>query len=347
MPSRHRAPSIARPSIVLSLLAVLGAGGRAGAEEVFVAVGAGGHRMVSRDGIHWDRHAEWGKPGHDQNDLNVVTFFKGAAYAGGGFFSGRLAATRDGVHWSDGVVPESKPIFGFEVIGDAMYAVDLGGRVHVTTDGRTFKKVASATMPSRTHFIRQTAQGNGIIVGSGDFGPVIAFDPRTNEITVTQMPDQTVKKPFSHPVAFGGGVFVIGGLDGSIARTTDGVALEYADGKQARVEMHSIVWTGAEFLASAKGGGFRSQDGLTWTRVDRKLGRVVRGCNGLFYSRSWPASHVSYSQDLSDWVPMPNEKKYWVSAVAFGQLSGEKTPPPLPAAAPRKLAPDREKSAGR
>lgn len=336
-----------RPFIVLSLLAAFTAGDCAGAEEVFVAVGAGGHRMVSQDGIHWDRHAEWGKPGHDQNDLNVVTFFKGAAYAGGGFFSGRVAATRDGVQWSDGVVPGSKPIFGLEVMGDALYAIDLGGRVHVTTDGRTFKKVAAAAMPSRTHCIRQTAQGNGIIVGSGDFGAVIAFDPRTNQVTVAQMPDQTVKKPFSHPVAFGGGVFVIGGLDGSIARTTDGVALEYADGKQARIEMHSIVWTGDEFLASAAGGAFRSRDGLTWTRVDRKLGRVVRGCNGVWYSRSWPASKVSCSRDLSDWAPMPNEKQYWVSAVAFGQLSGEATPPPLPSAPPRKPAPDSKPNVGR
>ena len=34
------------------------------------------------------------------------------------------------------------------------------------------------------HWIRGTAQGNGLILGSGDYGPVVAFDPKTNETIV-------------------------------------------------------------------------------------------------------------------------------------------------------------------
>ena len=78
-------------------------------EEWFLAVGHGGHRMLSKDGKAWEKHFAWGQPKHDQNDLNVAAHFKGAFFAGGGYFSGRLTATRDGKAWSDGVIPGSSP----------------------------------------------------------------------------------------------------------------------------------------------------------------------------------------------------------------------------------------------
>ena len=47
-------------------------------QEVVIMVGPGGQRMISQDGIQWKNHASWGEPKHDQNDLNVATFFKGS-----------------------------------------------------------------------------------------------------------------------------------------------------------------------------------------------------------------------------------------------------------------------------
>src|SRR5436190_19072834 len=89
-------------------------------EKVFIVVGGGGHRRLSSDGVNW-RFAEWGEAKHDQNDLSVATGFKGMIVAGGGFSSGRIAITRDGERWSDGVLPESSPLFGPAVIGDTPY----------------------------------------------------------------------------------------------------------------------------------------------------------------------------------------------------------------------------------
>jgi hypothetical protein len=97
-------------SLLLTVLATT----EGAAETCYLAVGPGGQRMFSADGLHWDQHAAWGEPKHDQNDLNVAAFYKGIAFAGGGFFSGRLTATRDGLHWSEGVLPKSSPIFGLE-----------------------------------------------------------------------------------------------------------------------------------------------------------------------------------------------------------------------------------------
>lgn len=42
------------------------------ADELYLGVGAGGHRMFSKDGLAWEKHAAWGEPKHDQNDLNAA-----------------------------------------------------------------------------------------------------------------------------------------------------------------------------------------------------------------------------------------------------------------------------------
>src|SRR3954467_9452986 len=99
----------------------------ASAEDYWLAVGHGGQRMLSSDGKTWTQVGSWSKPAHNQDDLNVAANFKGAFYVGGGYFSGRLTATRDGKTWNDGVIPGSAPIFGLEVLGDALFAMDLRG----------------------------------------------------------------------------------------------------------------------------------------------------------------------------------------------------------------------------
>src|SRR5581483_9286156 len=212
-----------------------------GAENTWLAVGHGGQRMLSRDGKAWSQVGSWSKPGHNQDDLNVAANFKGAFYVGGGYFSGRLTATRDGKTWNDGVIPGSSPIFGLEVMGDALFAMDLRGKVFKTVDGEKWTLVATPKMPPPTeamrkfaqerskdgkpvseaqaqgHWIRGTAQGNGLILGSGDYGPVVAFNPNTNETIVTKMAGQDTKNPGPKRVAFGNGVFVVVGEKGLIA----------------------------------------------------------------------------------------------------------------------------------
>src|SRR5262249_28915998 len=149
-------------------------------------------------------------------------------YVGGGYFSGRLVATRDGKNWSDGVISGSSPIFGLEVMGDSLFAMDLRGKVFKTADGEKWQLVATPTMPPPTeamrkfalerskgkpvtdaqaqgHWIRGTAQGNGLILGSGDYGPVVAFHPKSNETIVTKMAGQDTKNPGPKRVAFGNG----------------------------------------------------------------------------------------------------------------------------------------------
>ncbi len=305
------------------------------AEHWFLAVGHGGHRMLSRDGLKWELHQEWGKPGHDQNDLNLAVNFKGMFIAAGGYFSGRITATRDGRTWSDGVIPGSSPIFGLEVFGDTLYAVDLRGKVFKTSDAEQWQLLATPEMPTKTHWIRASAQGNGLIVSSGDYGPVTAFNPVTGKITVDQMAGQVDKQAGLRRVAFGNGVFVIGGQNGLLAVTKDGVNFQNNATNATRADIQCVLWTGAEFLATTQKEAYRSANGLDWKPAGSPVPRQIRKVNDWFYGYSWPPHRISRSRDTLKWELVPNEKEWQAKSFAYGPLSGGEPPKLPPAPKPR------------
>jgi hypothetical protein len=302
----------------------------ASAEEIFLAVGPGGQRMFAPDGLAWRGHVSWGEPKHDQNDLNVAAFYRGAAYVGGGYSIARMTATRDGVHWSEGVLPKGSPVFGLEVLQETLYVITLRGQVYKTADGETFTMVAAAPMPTPTHWIRNTASGNGIVLGSGDYGPALAFDPRTEQITVTQMAGQNDKNAGFKRVAFGNGVFVVGGQDGLLAATRDGKAWQNNDTHPERGDISAVVWAGDRFIASGKHGGLESADGLLWQPITPKLPRQMVRAGEWVYGWSWPPAKLTRSRDGAHWEDVPNEKEFHAKHVAFGELAGSGAPPRLP-----------------
>lgn len=330
------------------------------ADATWLAVGHGGQRMVSTDGKTWVQVGSWSKPGHNQDDLNVAAHFKGGFYVGGGFFSGRLTATRDGKTWNDGVIPGSSPIFGLEVMGDTLYAMDLRGKVFKTVDGEKWQLVATPKMPAPTevmrklaqerskdgkpvsdaqaqgHWIRNTAQGNGLILGSGDYGPVVAFDPKTNETTVTKMAGQDTKNPGPKRVAFGNGVFVVVGEKGLIARTKDGKTWENNRTRTEVGDVQCVEFNGKEFLLvhtdakTKKATLMKSADGLAWEKIAWPVPRQVRLVNGVLYSSSYPPTKLARSLDGGKtWEALANENGWHFKAYAYGPLAGG--PPPKPA----------------
>jgi len=324
---------------VLALFATIGTAAehapppRPAAEEWWLAVGHGGHRMLSKDGKEWGQHASWGQPKHDQNDLNVVVNFKGTFFAGGGYSSGRLTATRDGKQWSDGVIPGSSPIFGLEVFGDTLYAVDLRGKVFKSTDGEVWELVAKAEMPSSTHWVRGTAQGNDVILGSGDYGPAVAFDPKTGKITVTQMAGQADKNATWQRVAFGNGVFVVGGQAGLLAVTKDGKEWENNRTDPDRGDVQCVEFTGKEFIATTTKMTLRSTDGKAWTEAKAPPARQVRRVGEWLYTSTYAPSKLARSGDGGKtWETLPNEGEWHFKAFARGPMSGG--PPPKAPTAP-------------
>ncbi len=346
--------------IVILILSVLVAIPVLADENYWLAVGHGGQRMLSQDGKAWTQVGSWSKPAHNQDDLNVAANFKGAFYVGGGFFSGRMTATRDGKEWSDGVLPGSSPIFGLEVMGDALYAMDLRGKVFKTVDGEKWAVAATPKMPPPTevmrklaqerskdnkpvsdaqaqaHWIRGTAQGNGLILGSGDYGPVVAFDPKTNETTVTKMAGQDTKNPGPKRVAFGNGVFVVVGEGGLIARTKDGKTWEDNRTRDDIGDVQCVEFNGKEFLITVTDAKMKSSkvmksaDGLKWEAIDWPVPRQVRLVNNVLYSSSYPPTKLACSVDGGKtWEPLANENGWHFKAYAYGPLAGG-PPPKLP-----------------
>ena len=304
-------------------------------EEMYIAVGAGGQRMLSRDGMKWENHTAWGEPKHDQNDLNVATTFRGMLIIGGGYYSGRITATRDGTTWSDGVVPKSSPIFGLETFGDTLYLVMLHGEVFATRDGENYELAAKAKMPTRTHWIRSSASGNGVIVGSGDFGPAMVFDPKTKEITVTQMAGQKIKNAGFKRVAFRNGVFVVCGQDGLLAHSGDGKTWENNATVPERGDVTAVVWAGDHFLASTtKGGALVSNDGASWEKQAQAVPKALFRTGNWVYSVS-SSTKLERSHDGVTWEPVPNDKDFHIKHVALGRIAGSGSPPTLPSD-PRK-----------
>jgi hypothetical protein len=301
-------------------------------DDVILAVGHGGHRMTSRDGWTWENHVEWGKPGHDQNDLNVAANFQGAFFVGGGYSYARLTATRDGKTWSEGRIPGGSPLFGLEVSGDELFAIGLRGDVHKTRDGERWELVGRADMPTKTHWIRGTALGNGLIVGSGDYGPALVCDPATGAIAVTQMAGQTDKNATWRRVAFGNGRFVVGGQAGLLATTCDGKTWEKNQTVPERGDVYCVEWTGRDFIAITSNGVLRSPDGLTWDLTDAKLPRQIRRVGSWLYGYGWPPSKFSRSTDGgATWELVPNPREWQGKAFAGGPLAGG-PPPQLPGA---------------
>jgi hypothetical protein len=299
--------------------------------EVTLAVGPGGQRMIAADGLSWGDHVAWGEPKHDQNDLNVAAFFKGAAYVGGGYSIARLTATRDGKAWSEGALPKGGPVFGLEELDGLLYAVTLRGVVFRTADGETWEEVAAARMPGDKHWIRSTRTGNGLLVGSGDFGPVIAYDPRTGKLSLSQMAGQSEKHAGIQRVAFGNGTFVVAGQDGLLAASKDGVSWTNNETKPERGMIHAVIWTGDRFLASAQKGALVSPDGIEWTPSAQPVPRKFARAGDWIYGWSWPPHKLQRSRDGTAWEPVPNEKEYHVKDVASGRLDGSGAPPRLPA----------------
>jgi hypothetical protein len=276
-----------------------------------------------------------------------------------------LTATRDGKTWSDGVIPGSSPIFGLEVVGDALYAMDLRGNVFKTVDGEKWERVATPKMPPPTevmrklaqerskdgkpvsdaqaqgHWIRGTALGNGLILGSGDYGPVVAFDPKTHETIVTKMAGQDTKNPGPKRVAFGNGVFVVVGKKGLIARTKDGKTWENNRTRDDIGDVQCVEFNGKDFLlahADAKtktSKVMKSADGLAWETIDWPVPRQVRLIKGVLYSSSYPPTKLSRSLDGGKtWEPLANENGWHFKAYAYGPLAGGEPPQVLPVKKP-------------
>jgi hypothetical protein len=297
------------------------------AEERWVAVGYGGRRMISTDGLKWEITAEWSQPGGDDgNNLSSAVFAQGKFVAvggggGGDSGNGHVLVSKDGREWKE--VHSAKNRIAPIVYGGNRFVAG-GTHRHLlwSDDGESWQEGPQIEDPVCTHF-RGGAFGNDrfVFVGNhgGGTGPhwvAVSPDGKTISGIKTDLPGHNA-------LVFGAGRFLMltSHVDGDLIASTDGLAWEPVtidDGQK----LSWIVWTGREFLGGAKQAIFRSTDGLAWSKSDFSLKRGgvnIKWSDGQrFIATAWPGKMI-FSADGKTWVDSPPLSANGINSVVRGE----------------------------
>ncbi len=303
--------------ILCAILAALPPNFAAAGDDLWLAVGYGGRRMISTDGRKWEITAEWAQPGgDDSNNLMGAVYAKGKFVVVGGGGGGKTGAghilvSTDGKEWKETHTDKSRinPIVfgnGRFLVGTSSYP---SGTLMFSEDAETWKAGAKIAEPGLTHF-RHGAFGNGVfvLVGNGqqknDAGEpqpihwaVVTPDGEKITSVVTNLPAHG-------DLHFGNGRFVM--------LSHEGVLQSSADGRQW--ETHKLdeqekpgwlVFDGKQFLAGNYKVGWRSADGSTWSADGQKGAMHVKWTDGKrFIATGWPGK-MAFSADGKEWERSP------------------------------------------
>jgi len=278
------------PVFVVLLLGCLGM--PSGAQEgdprkpLFVAVGYGGRRASSTDGIHWENDQELAPGGGDDwNLICDIAFGKGKFVAvGGGDNVAPYWVTRDGKAWRE-IRPAWKGRIGHIAFGNGRFVAG-GGTLSFSEDGENWKLGVKIPFEGGVH-LRHLVFGNGVFVGAGDcwrrdakwYRVVTPDGERVDFFDAGRAPVRGL--------AFGAGRFVAVNGDGSIDSSIDGKAWERSEIEPDR-DSGSILWTGKQFVVAGGKSALVSPDGRSWTRTTVRIPcSLLASGAGVFVGGSW------------------------------------------------------------
>ncbi|OWK38622.1 hypothetical protein [Fimbriiglobus ruber] len=295
---------------------------------VYVAVGYGGRRLRSTDGVNWEIAAEWKVNGGDDRDnLISVAFGNGTFVAVGGGVTdknglgGRILTSTDGKEWAEH--PGRKFRVSPVLFGNGRFVA--GGpdyRLLRSTDGATWETGGKITEPAATHF-RMGAFGNGLFVFAGNgrqAGQEIHWVVASRDGMAID--SERTDLPPVRAMAFGGGRFVVVGPDGLRLSSADGSKWEH-EAREPKVTLDSVVWTGKEFLAAGGGKGFTSVDGKEWTPWAKPVPCSLLYADAgrrVWVGSSWPGRMWS-STDGVEWKRAKDMTPNGMNAAAYGEVS--------------------------
>jgi hypothetical protein len=255
-------------------------------KPIFVAVGYGGRRASSADGVHWEGDQELAPNGGDDwNLLCDVAYGKGTFVAvGGGDNVAPYWVTKDGKTWKE-IRPGWKGRIGHVAFGNGRFVAG-GGTLTISEDGETWRKGVKIPYEGGLH-LRHIVFGNGIFVGAGD-----CFQKESGWYRVVTPDGEKVdffeagKAPV-RGIAFGAGRFVAVHGDGSIESSTNGKTWERSESEPDKGN-YSILWTGRQFVVSGGKTAFTSPDGVSWAKSSFRIPcSPLAAGGGGFVGGSW------------------------------------------------------------
>jgi len=294
-------------------------------EGVYVGVGYGGRRLVSKDGVSWEISAEWGvNGGVDSNNLMGIAYGKGVfvAVGGGGWTretqAGHILLSRDGRAWAE--VKKTPNRINPVVFGNGRFIAGGSDKVLLwSEDGESWAEGGRIDFKDWAFWFRRGVFGNGVFLLMGNHGKdqkaywgVTTKDGATVDHFETGL-------PVVAGLAFGAGQFVAVGAEGLVMTSKDGKGWQRQTVAEAG-DFQQLAWTPKGFVAVGKKGAFTSPDAASWTALPRRIPcHLLWADENLTIGTTWPGQMWS-SADGATWTKGAALTPNGMNQVVYGRV---------------------------
>ena len=277
------------------------------ANMLYVAVGWGGRRTSSTDGVTWANEQAEARPGGDDNNLlRGVGYGAGLFVAVGGGPNIRMLVTRDGRTWTRPNHPSGQWLGGVAYGNGIWVAVGGLGRRMMSTDGMTWRDVGG----SGSH-LRSVAFANGRFVAAGSGLCTSTTDGQ-------QWTRAVACGSNAERVAGGGGRWVVVPYAGrSFASSSDGQT--WSTGSLPSDSRNGVAYAYDRFYVSASAGLLTSRDGMQW-QTQASTGLSVLAFDGYDKLLGAQNGTLKVSGNGSTWTT-GNPSGNSIMGIAAGPLS--------------------------
>lgn len=234
-----------------------------------VAVGQGGRRVVSPNGLDWTSDVRDVPGDRDPTkDLRAIAYAGGLVVAVGGGCNGTQCAGRlitfDGAQWTEVTLPPGRSWLSAVAHGGGTWvAAGAAGPVLVSTDGKRWN--ARGMLPGAVHaLVHGNVGGTAMFVAVGDDGlRARSGDGQSWSNVVQGFPGADTPVPL-HAVAIGNGTVVAAGAQGRRIRSRNGA--DWTDPAAGGNDLASLVFADQTFLAYSDDGivFVSPDDGRSW-----------------------------------------------------------------------------------
>lgn len=283
----------------------------ADSDGVYVAVGYGGRRMSSRDGVTWENVQQWADKGaDDSNNLISIAYGHGKfVCVGGGGWSketqaGHILLSEDGKDWRE-VAKYPFRVSPILFTGDRFVAGGPSRQFLYSDDGVTWKEGPKVELPkeipSWAFWFRKGAAGNGTYIFMGNAGKDQKIWWCLTTHDGTAITHFATDLPQVKGLTFGNGKFVIATADG-ILTSADGDKWSKVE-SAPNDELRGVIFNGKSFLLTGKQQLYSSPDAKTWTPMGKSPpGNLLHADEKVMIATGWPGKMFACT-DGKTWKP--------------------------------------------